>query len=221
MATTYFQSQQRQRLKLVILALAASLIAMMSLLAAGPATAATSDQGGPISRSEVMDRADNWLRQASTLRYDGPLYPDGDGHLYRQDCSGFVSMALHSASQPGTAALAGSGLFTRINRSDLLPGDVLNNSINGHAVLFAGYNADHVHFDYYSYGGTPIKKIYSSTWNEISALPGGNYVAWRYNNISGDPAPAPAPAPRQSSTTRVVARTSSTWPTTQRFTSTS
>jgi len=55
---------------------------------------------------------------------------------YRQDCSGFVSMA-HSLSKPGATTHTLSSSFYTISKDRLSPGDILLSS--GHVVLFGGW----------------------------------------------------------------------------------
>src|SRR4029077_16852710 len=49
--------------------------------------------GQPISRAEVLTRAVTWVLQAVPYN-QGRFWTDQNGR-YRQDCSGFVSMAWH------------------------------------------------------------------------------------------------------------------------------
>ncbi len=164
--------------------------------AAGPSTAyAASSIGGPITRSEVMVRALDWYNH----RYDIPYsqtgrYPDVTGTEYRTDCSGYVSMALHMAA-PGltTATFPSSADVSLLSGSpssstDLRPGDFLDNTVDGHMVLFDAWESDHVHFSYYSFGSTPISHGTHKTFSDstLSGWPTSHYNAYRYDKIIDD-----------------------------------
>jgi hypothetical protein len=88
----------------------------------------TSDDSTPLS----LKRAKAWVDKE--IAYDQGRYYDG----YRQDCSGFVSMAW----QLGTSAVTGTlPQYSRTlgSKDDLQPGDAINNrqaGNSGHVVLF-------------------------------------------------------------------------------------
>jgi Putative peptidoglycan binding domain len=174
--------------------------------------ASASTAGGTISRSEVISRAHNWWTRS--LRYNssraaGTLVTDVDGgHKYGPDCSGMVSMAWHL--NPGkygglnTSTLPSAGIA--INRNDLQMGDLLDDTIDGHAVLFEGWKSDHVHFTYYSFGSTPMRHYDGgggsnegplgtfASGAKIASHPASHYSAYRYKNITGGSTPPPPPS---------------------------
>ncbi|MER8183342.1 peptidoglycan-binding protein [Kitasatospora sp. NPDC094015] len=155
------------------------------LRAAAPAT----------TRSEIMARAQRWLAQH--VPYSMTSYwTDG----YRQDCSGFVSMAWGLGSSQTTWTLP--DFADRIAPSELQPGDVLlyNNPADpgggSHAVLFGGWT-DASHTRYTAYEQTRPSTLTRATpyayWNNS-----GSYLPYRYRGLNApapDPAPAPAPVP--------------------------
>jgi hypothetical protein len=136
---------------------------VLALATAGAITATVqssvahaSTVGGPITRAEVMKRAQYWYSirlRPSLNHYDlhrNDLEDDGDGHRYGQDCSGFVSMAWHlppSGGGPSTADL--DRYATRISKGDLKPGDILLKpkvgDRSGHVVLFESWRSDRTH----------------------------------------------------------------------------
>ncbi|MCX5070344.1 VCBS repeat-containing protein [Micromonospora lupini] len=79
----------------------AAILGTITMIAAGlvgvssaPAQASTIE--GPISRSEVLSRAQNWVDRDLTYTQTGSWATDVDGDkTYRRDCSGLVSMAWH------------------------------------------------------------------------------------------------------------------------------
>jgi hypothetical protein len=82
--------------------------------------------------SPILDRAKKWVDRG--IAYNQGAYTDG----YRQDCSGFVSMAwgLPTSAVTGTLPQYSNTLSSK---DDLRPGDTINNrqvGNNGHVVLF-------------------------------------------------------------------------------------
>ncbi|MFB9503268.1 hypothetical protein ACFFR6_40330, partial [Saccharothrix mutabilis subsp. capreolus] len=149
-----------------------------------PVTAQASEVGGRISQSEVISRAEYWLNRG--IQYNqGGSYPDSDGRYYRTDCSGYVSMALHLPSSLTSGNMLTDSRFRPVSREALRPGDVL--TFSEHVILFGGYDSDRVHFTYYSFGSTPVKKVTGATFNgaTLDGWATSNYHARRYVNIVG------------------------------------
>ncbi|GAA4833339.1 hypothetical protein [Kitasatospora terrestris] len=122
-------------------AIAASGIIAGTAFTTGSAHAASS-VGGTISRDEVLTRANDWYNRQ--VPYDQQAWTtDLGGKNYRQDCSGFVSMAWHLNNSETTDTLDVRSLTTRIALTDLQPGDALDNDphdgnspYGSHIVLF-------------------------------------------------------------------------------------
>jgi hypothetical protein len=152
---------------------------------------AASVVGGPITRAEVMARAWDWYNQRANITYNSNgSYPDLAGKTYRTDCSGYVSMALHLNSAPNTDGLATSTYSTLLASSpssstDLRPGDYLDDTSDGHVVLFDAWESDHVHFSYYSFGHTPLAYATHASFSDstLSGWTTSHYKAYRYINI--------------------------------------
>ncbi|MDQ1292295.1 MAG: hypothetical protein QG608_173 [Actinomycetota bacterium] len=148
-----------------------------------------------------MVRAKDWYDRRSSLTYSNSraasaLLPDVEGdQRYRRDCSGFVSMAWHL--EPGrSGGLNTSSLpdvSTKISRSKLRAGDLLNDRVDGHVILFAGWETDKVHFSFYSFGRTPIQLVKGASFEDSrwSGWPSGNYVALRYRHVRDQVSPGP------------------------------
>ncbi|MES5819411.1 hypothetical protein [Streptomyces sp. RG80] len=143
-------------------------------------------QGGTIYRGEVMTRAKDWYNR--NIQYSQSAYAtdiEGDD-TYRTDCSGFVSMAWHLTSSLTTQTLDNAS--TQISKADLRPGDALNSSSEGHAVLFAGWkDQDAGTFYYYSEGSPDSDMNYRSAnaySGTIDSHPASAYVALRYDKIA-------------------------------------
>ncbi|MBM6401907.1 hypothetical protein [Phycicoccus sonneratiae] len=118
-------------------ALSSTLLATGGAILLAPAAEAA--PGDPIKRSDVMDRARNWVNR--NVQYDQKATAGGPDGVYRwrTDCSGFVSMALKLGPTgigcPNTTSLAGSTHSTGIAKADLKAGDYLVRS-GVHCVLF-------------------------------------------------------------------------------------
>jgi hypothetical protein len=128
--------------------------ALTTLTPAGAAPSA----GGPIARSEILQRAKYWLTNPPSGGYQTRRSAsDGDGHFYRQDCSGFVSMSWHLTSAPSTVGLGSDSLSRSIGRDELLPGDIMNVAVGGpggHVRLFTGWtDSTHTSYNFIDFGG--------------------------------------------------------------------
>ncbi|MFD6969891.1 hypothetical protein [Streptomyces sp. NPDC059949] len=141
-----------------------------------------------ISRAEVLARAKSWLtaNNGRPVPYSQNKYwKDG----YRQDCSGYVSMALGLAKPgPNTVALKNNGFTRRIAMSQLAPGDLVikansSSADNRHVVIFDGWanSARTVYKSYEQAGGVGTR------WKQHAYGVNGRdgYHAYRPVNIVG------------------------------------
>ncbi|HUQ60283.1 hypothetical protein [Lentzea sp.] len=131
--------------------ISAVLAALLSLTLV-TAPAATAVQVERVSRAELLERAESWrtANNGSQVPYSMQEYwTDG----YRQDCSGFVSMAAKLGNEnpwggPNTVALASSDYTEPVAISDLLPGDLLIDAVDEpgtdfrHVVIFEKWTKD-------------------------------------------------------------------------------
>jgi hypothetical protein len=134
-----------------------------------------------INRAEIIRRAKTWV--AAKVPYSMTKYwSDG----YRQDCSGYVSMAWSLPRNEWTGSL---GKYAeRISKEELLPGDILlfHNSSNpqkdSHVVIFGGWT-DHTHDYYIAYEQTRPHTRRQSTpyayWSNSD-----RYLAYRYQGLT-------------------------------------
>ena len=113
---------------------AAAIVPAATLSTVAIASPAQAAYLGNIIRADVMERARNWYNR--NIQYNGgSRATDIEGrHTYRQDCSGFVSMAWHSAT-PGRSTRTLPDICTEINWGQLKPGDIVN-SYDNHCMLF-------------------------------------------------------------------------------------
>ncbi|MGW3726329.1 peptidoglycan-binding protein [Streptomyces sp. NPDC000851] len=136
-----------------------------------------------ITRAEIINRAKKWV--AEKVPYSMTDYwTDG----YRQDCSGFVSMAWKLPGNEWTGSLHEFGV--RITKEELQPGDMLlfhnpANPQNGsHVVLFGGWT-DYTHTYYIAYESTRPQARRQTTpyayWTNSD-----RYVPYRYKGVKAD-----------------------------------
>ncbi|WP_328747732.1 peptidoglycan-binding protein [Streptomyces sp. NBC_00285] len=137
------------------------------------------------TRADIIRRAKLWV--AAKVPYSMSAYW-GDG--YRQDCSGFVSMAWNLPGNEWTGSLDQYGV--RIAKDDLQPGDMLlfhnpdNPQSGSHVVLFGGWT-DYTHTYYLAYEETRPSARKQATpyayWSNSA-----RYVAYRYKGLAGSTA---------------------------------
>ncbi len=185
----------------LVLATAAGVV-----LGTGAATAAAEDPGGgpqgvptaparalklpATTRAAIIDRAEKWV--SSAVPYDmNKNWSDG----YRQDCSGYVSMAWGLDGSEWTGSIAEYGV--RIDPSELQPGDILlfhnpaNPTKGSHVTIFGGWT-NSAHTSYLAYEETPPHARAQPTpyayWTNSS-----HFVPYRYKGLTagaGGPASA-------------------------------
>ena len=153
----------------------------------GGSSGGHSSVGGSISRKEIIDRGQFWIKKHMPYSmYDNA--PDQQGRDYRTDCSGFVSMALHASQSYSTVTLPEIGKAIAWN--DIKPGDFVGTlgagtgMAGGHVTLFLSW-ADSGHKVYNTleckgkqWGCIADKRDVGWTDNGRTAKP------YRYNHVS-------------------------------------
>jgi hypothetical protein len=163
-----------------VLAMAAAALVVLSTLVS-PAYATS------VSRQEMINRAKSWL----TANGGGPVPYSQEllwgAERYRQDCSGYVSMAAKLGA-PGqrTVELAQSPWSTGIATSDLRWGDIVVDPVGDgntrHVVIFDKW-ADPYKTAYYAY---EQRSTYGTSYRVLRyGLDGDQYVARRLTNVTG------------------------------------
>ncbi|MGR4884055.1 hypothetical protein ACIPUC_32210 [Streptomyces sp. LARHCF249] len=158
--------------------------------------------GGPVTREQVIARAKHWVKEA--VPYSQKLWwKDGaTGGFYRQDCSGFVSMAWQLKDSMTTKTLP--SVANRLAGFDQLEaGDALDHP-RSHAVLFGGWTdkakGDFVYYSE-SRSGRPARKESANIHDSrIAGYPRTAYIPLRYKKITtraSAPVPARPTAPAQ------------------------
>lgn len=135
-----------------------------------------------VARDEILRRARSWV--AAQVPYSMSRYwSDG----YRQDCSGFVSMAWGLPGNEWTGSL--KRYAVRISKDELRPGDILlhhnrANPLNGsHVVIFGGWT-DYTHKRYIAYEQTrPHARRRVTPYEYWTGAAG--YVPYRYKGLVG------------------------------------
>ncbi|MFE0736709.1 peptidoglycan-binding protein [Streptomyces sp. NPDC058855] len=155
------------------------------------------------TRAEIINRAKTWV--AAKVPYSMEKYwTDG----YRQDCSGYISMAWNLRSNEWTGSLDRFG--TRIERAELQPGDILlfhnpaNPTRGSHVTIFGGWT-DYTHTAYVAYEQTKPHTRKQATpmayWENSD-----RYVAYRYKGVvsggtgGGSTPTTPTPPPADPAT---------------------
>ncbi|MFI8963807.1 peptidoglycan-binding protein [Streptomyces sp. NPDC053493] len=148
------------------------------------------------TRAEIINRAKKWV--ASGVPYSMERYwTDG----YRQDCSGYISMAWNLRSNEWTGSL--DRFAERIDRTELQPGDILlfhnpaNPTRGSHVTIFGGWT-DYTHTAYIAYEQTKPRTRKQATplayWENSD-----RYVAYRYKGVvsggTGEAGPASTATP--------------------------
>ncbi|QNP72504.1 peptidoglycan-binding protein [Streptomyces roseirectus] len=146
-----------------------------------PGRPATPVKTPATTRADIIKRAKTWV--TAKVPYSMTAYwTDG----YRQDCSGFVSMAWNLPGNEWTGTLGRYG--TKIAKDDLQPGDILlfHNPVDpqkgSHVVIFGGWT-DYTHSYYIAYEqtrpGTRRQATPYAYWTHSD-----RYVAYRYTGVA-------------------------------------
>ncbi|HTZ44617.1 MAG TPA: hypothetical protein VMB79_12215, partial [Jatrophihabitans sp.] len=196
--TAFARPSPRSRTGFLLAAVTALLAATVTAVAwHAPAAGADSQVGGQLTANEAMQRAADWYDRG--LSYSQSAYSSDldNSRNYRRDCSGFVDMALHLGTDYNTDGIAGSSLFSyqgwasgSLTPADVRPGDVFDDTSDGHAFLFEGWAADGVHMSYYNFGGgssgtAPPEHHTNETFGQtyVGGEITSHYRIYRYDNL--------------------------------------
>lgn len=146
---------------------------------AAPYQSSTSIATRAISRAEILQRAKQWVVEG--VPYSQTAWWTDSLGTYRQDCSGYVSMAWRLDEQ--TNFWTGNlGLVSHpITAAELQPGDILLSA--SHTLIFAGWSdAAHTTFNMYeeSHPGTDA---HFATGSSYSYYAGHGFVPYRYDLV--------------------------------------
>lgn len=123
----------------------------------------------------ITDDADTWLNPP--VPYSQSSYYNG----YRQDCSGYVSMAWQLDTSATTWTIP--NYAHQIDKSELASGDVLLN-IDEHVLIFDSW-VDGSQSQYWAYEQTPPQTVYRAV--QYPYWPGyGTYLPYRLNGMAAN-----------------------------------
>ncbi|MFI9546441.1 peptidoglycan-binding protein [Streptomyces sp. NPDC052016] len=135
------------------------------------------------TRADIIRRARTWVAAKVPYSMNG-FWSDG----YRQDCSGYVSMAWKLPGNEWTGSL--HQFATRITKAELQPGDILlfhnpSDPENGsHVVLFGGWT-DYTHTHYIAYEQTrPTTRRLATPYAYWAYS--DHYVPYRYDGLEAE-----------------------------------
>ncbi|MCD9872122.1 peptidoglycan-binding protein [Streptomyces guryensis] len=150
------------------------------------------------TRAEIITRARTWVDAKVPYSMEAYWY---DG--YRQDCSGYVSMAWGLPGNEWTGSLKRFG--ERVAKEELQPGDILlfhnpqNPERGSHVVIFGGWK-DSTRTSYLAYEQRPPQTRRKDTpyayWHQSD-----RYVPYRYKGLKEDAAGPDKPKPPAAATT--------------------
>lgn len=134
---------------------------------------------GTMSQAQIIERAQRWVAESVPYSEDA-WFTDADGE-YRQDCSGYVSMAwgLDQDIDFWTGNL--NTVSHTIPAAQLVPGDILLSA--QHTVLFAGWaDSAHTMFDFYeeSHPGTVAHYVVDAP---LAAYLDSGFAPFRYDGL--------------------------------------
>jgi hypothetical protein len=134
---------------------------------------------GTVARAQILLRAQTWVNEQ--VPYSQTSWKRDANGIYRQDCSGYVSMAwaLDVNIDFWTGNL--NTVSHVVPATQLLPGDILLSA--GHTVLFAGWaDAAHTMFDYYeeSHTGTNARFVVNAP---LGRFLDSGFTPFRYDGV--------------------------------------
>ncbi len=186
-------SRHGRRAAGLLLAVALAVGGALVAVAPAHATVADIDAGTSITRSLVVERALSWVDEkvpySQSSYWPASAPTTGVGHSFRQDCSGFLSMAwdLPTSAVTGNFVSATSPYDIQLpSWAALQPGDLLG--VSGHVILFLGWSADdagrHRYFDEVSESQTGSPALVRLDQDALGYW--HPYVPYRYRHIVTD-----------------------------------
>jgi hypothetical protein len=148
--------------------------------------------------NEIIARAKIWVDVNPQVPYDECGWYKG----YREDCSGFISMAWR-LPQPGSTTYTLPRVSHQISKDELQPGDVLLNQWGGwtmprspdaHVVIFNSWvDSSHTHYNAYEEnpywnGAHYTTNIHYPFWSGYDT---SDYVPMKLNALSNSTTPTP------------------------------
>ena len=133
-----------------------------------------------ISRAEIIVRAYDWWERRVPYG-QGASATDVEGHSYRSDCSGFISMAWRLSQSRTTDTLP--SVSTAISKASMQEGDMMmwdGSGTSGHAVLFEKWaDSDHTRVWIFEQASTAADMNH----REAALSEFSNMQAYKYKNV--------------------------------------
>lgn len=162
---------------------------LLALLLALLLEVADASYGGPVSRSEIIQRGMEWVSK-NVPYHQGRYYPEagGGGKKYRTDCSGFTSMVWKLPRSETTRTLERAAPCRRISWNALQPGDALLKP-GSHVYIFHSWaNSAKTRVN-------AIEEANSRKGTVKQTRPtGAGFFPCRYARVTGGSAPASTPS---------------------------
>ena len=136
---------------------------------------------GSITRAQIIARAQLWVQ--AQVPYSQTEWFTNQNGTYRQDCSGYVSMAWGLDQYTDFWTWNLNLVSHTIPAAELLPGDILLS--NEHTILFAGWaNSQHTAFDYYeeAHPGTVARYVVNAP---LAAFLDNGFATFRDDGVVG------------------------------------
>lgn len=142
----------------------------------GTAVWASGSNSGTRAGNGTIARAQSWTSKIPAIAYSQSSYYENFFGRYRQDCSGYVSMAWALRSSYTTYTLP--QVSYQISKGQLAPGDAMLN-LSSHVLIFAGWT-DSSQTRYWAYEQTPPRTVYHQV--DYPYWPGnGTFLPYRKN----------------------------------------
>jgi hypothetical protein len=136
--------------------------------------------GKPITRATVMSRAKDWYSRGVPYSQTSTAWDANGGKKYRQDCSGFVSMAWKIKVSKTTWTL--DDVSHVINWNDLLPGDAVVYP-HHHAVVFDKWVDADAKADFWTYEEYDTPHDMEHIKRHVVTVRDAGYQPYRYDGI--------------------------------------
>jgi hypothetical protein len=145
-------------------------------------------EGPAISVQTILSRATDWT--SSQVPYSQASYYSDTNGTYREDCSGFVSMAWDLDDSLSTSSLPEIATEVTTGLSGIEPGDIILKA-GDHVFLFVAWaNNSHTEATIDEETGSSSPTPYAVQKNlNVKAFNG--FTVYRYNGLSGSEEPAP------------------------------
>jgi hypothetical protein len=156
-----------------------SVVAPVAVRSAPPVASVAGDA---VSRATIKKRAQNWIDRKIPYSQSHYATEPGASKKYRQDCSGYVSMAWHAKTSYTTLSI--TEVSHGIAYKSLKNGDAVwyRHDGHGHIVLFMGWTSSaHTKFNVWEEKGTGYVAL--KTTYTVKYAKSAGFSAIRYDHI--------------------------------------